>query len=80
MAKTGKLSIRVVFADDTKNTFNIDNINPSVGVNPNLKQIIEEFNANNGGELSSKMKSKNGANWIKIDSAYYTETEREYIF
>lgn len=80
MAKTGKLSIRVVFADDTKNTFNIDNINPSVGVNPNLTQIIEEFNANNGGELSSKMKSKNGANWIKIDSAYYTETEREYIF
>lgn len=80
MAKTGKLSIRVVFADDTKNTFNIDNINPSVGVNPNLTQIIEEFNANNGGELSSKMKSKNGANWIKIDSVYYTETEREYIF
>lgn len=80
MAKTGKLSVRVVFADDTKNTFNIDNINPSVGVNPNLTQIIEEFNANNGGELSSKMKSKNGANWIKIDSVYYTETEREYIF
>lgn len=80
MAASGKLTIRAVFADSTKSTFSIDNINPSVGVNPNLTQIIEDFNNNNGGELSTKMKSKSGANWIKIDSAYYTETEREYIF
>lgn len=80
MAASGRLTIRAVFADNTKNTFNVDNINPNVGVNPNLKQIVEDFNTNKGGELATKMKSRNGANWIGIDSVYYTETDREYIF
>lgn len=80
MASVQKLSIRAVFADDTKNTITIDNINPEVGVNPNLKTIIDNFNQNKGGALASKMKSKNGADWIQIDSAVVTETERTYIF
>lgn len=80
MASSQRLTIRNVFADDTKITINIDNINPQVGVNPNLKTIITNFNAQSGGELASKMKSKNGANWIGIDKATVTETERDYIF
>lgn len=75
-----KLSIRAVFADDTKETITINNINPQVGVNPNMVTLIMNFNANKGGTLSSKMKSKNGANWIGIDKATTIETRRTYIF
>lgn len=75
-----KLSIRVVYADDTKETLTISNINPTVGVNPNMVTLIKNFNATKGGTLSTKMKSKNGANWIGIDKATTIETRRNYIF
>lgn len=80
MAAVGKLTLRVVFADETKTSINIDNINPTAGVNPNIKNIIKEFNTAKGGDLATKMKSKNGFNWIGIDRAYYTVTNRQYIF
>lgn len=80
MAAVAKLSIRNVFADETKATITIDNINPTLGVNPNIKTIIRNFNAQSGGELTTKMKSKNGANWIGIDKATIIETDRTYIF
>lgn len=80
MAATQKLTIRNVFADDTKLTITINNINPQNGINPNAKAIIKNFNANKGGELATKMKSKNGANWVGIDRAVVTTTDREYIF
>lgn len=80
MAAVGKLSIRAVFADDSKATLAIDNINPQNGVNPNIKTLIQNFNAQSGGTLATKMKSKNGFNWIGIDQAYYTVTDRTYIF
>lgn len=75
-----KLSIRAVFADDTKETITINNINPQVGVNPNMVTLIMNFNSAKGGDLASKMKSKNGANWIGIDKATTIETRRNYIF
>lgn len=80
MAATGKLTVRAVFADDTTATISIDNINPTVGTNPNLRSIIMNFNANKGGELAGKMKSKNGYDWVGIDKAYFTITDRQYIF
>jgi len=80
MAAVGKLAVRCVFADDTKQTINIDNINPQHGVNTNIRSIIMNFNDMQGGTLTSKMKSKNGANWIGIDKASYTVTDRTYIF
>lgn len=80
MAAVGKLSIRAVFADETKSTITIDNINPTSGVNPQLKAIIQNFNAQSGGELATKLKSKNGFNWTGIDRAIYTVTDRQYIF
>lgn len=80
MAAVGKLTIRAVFADETKSTFAIDNINPQSGVNPDIKFIIRNFNENAGGTLSTKLRSKNGFNWIGIDKAVYTVTDRQYIF
>ena len=80
MAAVTKLALRNVFADDTVETITINNIDPTTGVNPNIKNIIKTFNANQGGELSTKMKSKNGFNWIGIDKATITTTDRVYIF
>lgn len=80
MAAVSKLTIRNVFADESKSTITIDNINPAVGVNPNLRAIIMNFNNQKGGALSTKMKSKGGYDWIGIDRAVLTTTEREYIF
>lgn len=75
-----KLALRVVFADDSKETITINNINPTEGVNPNIKNIVMEFNNNRGGTLSTKMKSKNGFNWVGIDKVTATKTQRTYIF
>lgn len=80
MAAVGKLAIRCVFADETKQTITIDKINPASGVNTNIRQIIMQFNDAAGGTLASKMKSKNGFNWVGIDKAVYTVTDRNYIF
>lgn len=80
MAATQKLTLRCVFADDTTATYSVDNINPSVGIAADAKQRIMNFNAQQGGTLASKLKSKNGANWIMIDKATVTTTDRTYIF
>lgn len=80
MAATMKLSLRCVFADDTTQTITIDGIDPTKGVAADLKTRIMEFNAAKGGTLSSKMKSKNGFNWIGINRAVTTTTDRNYIF
>lgn len=80
MSAVTKLSIRCVFADETTATVVIDNINPVNGVNSSIKSIIRNFNEANGGDLASKMKSKNGYNWIGIDRAITTTTDRQYIF
>ena len=80
MAAVGKLAIRWVFADETKQTITIDNINPQNGVNTNIRSIIMNFNDMKGGALTEKMKSKNGFNWVQIDKATYTVTDRQYIF
>lgn len=80
MAAIGKLTVRCLFDDDTTATFTIDGINPQVGVANDAVQTIKDFNAARGGDLATKMKSKNGANWIGINRAVYTITDRQYIF
>lgn len=80
MSAVTKLTIQNLFADETTATITIDNINPSIGVNANIKQLIRNFNAAKGGTLAPKMKSKNGYNWIGIKRATVTTTERTYIF
>lgn len=80
MPVTKKLSLKCVYADDTVETITINNLNPTEGVNPNIKNILKNFNANQGGALATKMKSKNGFNWIGIKAATITTTNRQYIF
>lgn len=80
MAAVAKLSLSCVFSDDSTTTITIDNINPEIGVNPNLRTIISNFNKAKGGELATKMKNKNGFNWIGIKRAVLTTTDRQYIF
>ena len=80
MAAVQKLALKCVYADDTTETITIDNKNQEVGINPDNKQIIRNFNAQSGGALATKMKSKNGFNWIGIKEATVTTTNRQYIF
>lgn len=80
MAAVGKLEITNVFADDSTLKIAINNINPAVGVNPNIKTLIKNFNNEQGGTLSEKMKSKNGFNWVGIKRARFIITDKEYIF
>lgn len=80
---TTKFTIQAVFADETTSTFTVNDIDPE-SVTPqlisNARQTIMNFNANSGGELATKMKSKNGFNWIGIKSFSITTTNRTYIF
>lgn len=80
MAAVQKLTLRCLFEDETTATFTIDGINPQTGVVADLKAQIIAFNNARGGELSTKMKSKNGFNWIGINRAVLTTTDRQYIF
>lgn len=80
MAAVTKLTIRCVFADETKATITIDNlIKNNIGIQ-NIKQKVMAFNDAQGGTLATKMKSKNGFNWIGIDKVTLTTTNRNYIF
>lgn len=80
MAATMKLSVRCVFADDTTQTITIDGINPNTGVAADIKSRVINFNDQKGGTLATKMKSKNGFNWIGINRVTTTTTDRTYIF
>lgn len=80
MAAVTKLAVRNVFSDDTKVTITIDNLRRNNVSITNIKNKVQAFNNAEGGELATKMKSKNGANWIGIDKVTLTTTERTYIF
>lgn len=80
MAAVTKLAVRNVFADDTKVTISIDNLRRNNVSITNIKNKVMAFNSSEGGSLATKMKSKNGANWIGIDKVTLTTTERTYIF
>lgn len=83
MAATTKFALKLLFEDDTNTTLTIDPINPSTVTSQlinSARQTIMNFNAQRGGELATKMKSKNGFNWIAIKTFTITNTERTYIF
>lgn len=83
MAATTKFAVKALFADDSTTTITINDINPET-VTPQLisaaRQTIMNFNATSGGTLATKMKSKNGFNWIGIKAFTITKTDRTYIF
>lgn len=80
MAAETKLAIRNVFADETKATLTINRIRKENISADSIRAKIKNFNEQKGGDLASKMKSKNGFNWIGIDRATITTTNRNYIF
>lgn len=83
MAATTKFTIKALFADDSTTTITIDDINPASVTSQLInaaRQTIMNFNANSGGTLATKMKSKNGFNWIGIKAFTITNTDRTYIF
>lgn len=82
MAIIAKLEITNVFADDTTAKVTVDNIKPE-NINSNIQNIkttIQNFNSNQGGTLSTKMKSKNGFNWTGIKKAQIIYTDKVILF
>jgi len=78
-----KFTIKTVFADESTGTINIEDINPESVTSQlieSARQKIIAFNNSSGGALSTKMKSKNGFNWIGIKSFTISTTTRNYIF
>lgn len=82
MAAVSKLEITNVFADETKAKVTIDNIKPEniSGNVESIRQQVMNFNNNNGGNLATKMKSKNGFNWTGISQVRIITTDTTYIF
>lgn len=80
MAAETKIVLKCGYADDTSETINVAGINPEVGTNPNIKNILKQFNMEKGGSLATKMQSRNGFNWIAIKAATIVTTNRRYIF
>lgn len=80
MAAVTKLAITNVFADDTTIKITIDNLKRENLNTSQIKEKVKAFNDANGGDLATKMKSKNGFNWIGIKAVQITTTNREYIF
>lgn len=82
MAIIAKLEITNVFADDTTAKVTVDNIKPE-NINSNIQNIkttIQNFNSNQGGTFSTKMKSKNGFNWTGIKKAQIIYTDKVILF
>ena len=80
MATVSKLEVTNLFEDGTTAKIVIDNINPSTMTNEQIETIRSQciaFNSNDGGDLATKMKSKNGTNWIGIKQVKLTTTEQE---
>lgn len=80
MASSSKLEITNLFADDTKIKISVDNIRPQNLDVETIRQKVINFNKEKGGTLSTKMKSKNGFNWVGITQVRIVTTEKDYIF
>lgn len=80
MTTVSKLEVTNLFEDGTTAKIVIDNINPSTMTTEQIETIRSQciaFNRNDGGDLATKMKSKNGTNWIGIKQVKLTTTEQE---
>ena len=83
MASVSRLEITNVFADNDTAKITIDNIKPE-NMNGAQMEIVRArviaFNNANGGTLSTKMKSKNGFNWIGIKKVQIVTTDKTVLF
>lgn len=84
MAAISKLVTTALFADETTLKITVDNIKPenitSGAQIEEIRQRCKQFNAQQGGTLSTKMKSKNGFNWIGIKAVQIVTTDKTVIF
>lgn len=82
MAAVAKLEVTNVFADDstlkvTMTDIKPENINTRIGA---IRSQVVNFNNNRGGTLTTKMKSKNGFNWVGIKRVRIITTDTDVIF
>lgn len=84
MAAVSKLVVTNLFADESTLKITVDNIRPenikSSAQIENIRSRVKAFNAANGGSLATKMKSKNGFNWIGIKAVQIVTTDKVVIF
>ena len=80
MAKVSTLEVTNVFADDTTLKISVNNIRPENLDTTKIVAAVEQFNDAKGGTLTSKLKSKNGFNWIGIKKVRIVTKEISYIF
>lgn len=84
MSAVSRLEITNVYADDSTAKVTVTNIRPENIQGGNhierIRNAIMQFNAVKGGELATKMKSKNGFNWVGIKRARILTTDTNYIF
>jgi len=84
MAAISRLIVKNVFADESTLNITIDGIKPeNITSGAQIEEIrrkCKEFNANQGGALATKMKSKNGFNWIGIKGVQIVTTDKTVIF
>lgn len=82
MAAVAKLEVTNVFADDSTLKVTVNDIKPE-NINSRIAAIrsqVVNFNHNHGGTLTTKMKSKNGFNWVGIKRVRIITTDTNYIF
>lgn len=84
MAAVSKLVVTNLFADESTLKITVDNIKPenikSGAQIESIRQKVKAFNAEAGGTLSTKMKSKNGFNWIGIKAVQIVTSSKTVIF
>ena len=80
MATVSTLEVTNVFADDTTLKISVNNIRPENLNTDTISQTVKQFNDAKGGTLTSKLKSKNGFNWIGIKKVRIVTKEIAYIF
>ena len=83
MASVARLEITNVFADNDTAKITIDNIKPENIDSTQIETIrarVIAFNNANGGALATKMKSKNGFNWIGIKKVQIVTTDNTVLF
>lgn len=83
MASVSRLEITNVFADNDTAKITIDNIKPENLDSTQIETIrarVIAFNNANGGTLATKMKSKNGYNWIGIKKVQIVTTDKTVLF
>lgn len=84
MAAVAKLTVTNLFADDSTLKITVDNIKPeNITGGAQIEAIrakCKAFNEAKGGSLSTKMKSKNGFNWVGIKAVEITTSDKVVIF